>query len=75
MNCKELLGSLSDYLDEETKLQICDEVERHLKYCPSCKVQVDTMSRTVSLVRDLGNGCCRKEMVIKIRSRIVTRPE
>ena len=75
MNCKELLGSLSAYLDDETRMQICNEVERHLKYCPSCKVQVDTLSRTVSLVRDLGHGCCREELVIKLRTRIITRSE
>jgi anti-sigma factor RsiW len=73
MNCKDLLGSLSEYLDEETKRELCSEIERHLTACPSCKVQVDTMARTVSLVRHLSDGRLREEVVIRLRTRICTR--
>ena len=73
MKCKDLLGSLDDYLDEEAKRELCAEIEKHLSKCPSCKVQVDTIARTVSLVRHLGEGRLREEVVIRLRSRIVTR--
>ena len=41
--------------------------------CPKCKVQVDTLARTVSLVRHLGEGRLREEVVIRLRTRICTR--
>jgi anti-sigma factor RsiW len=73
MNCKDLLGSLSEYLDEEAQRELCSEIERHLAKCPKCKVHVDTMARTVSLVRHLGEGRLREEVVIRLRTRICTR--
>ncbi|MCA9729502.1 MAG: zf-HC2 domain-containing protein [Candidatus Eisenbacteria bacterium] len=73
MKCKDLLGALSEYLDEDAKRELCAEIERHLAKCPSCKVEVDTMTRTVSLMRHLGEGRLREEVVIRLRTRICTR--
>lgn len=75
MNCKDLLGQLSEYLDEETQRELCSEIERHLNDCPSCKIQVDTMARTVSLVRRMSDGRLREEVVIRLRTRICSRPD
>jgi anti-sigma factor (TIGR02949 family) len=73
MNCRDLLNGISDYLDDELRREICQELEAHLVECPDCKVYVDTMKGTVALVRDLGNGRCEEAMVVRLRSRILNR--
>jgi anti-sigma factor RsiW len=49
-NCRHLLGDLSDYVDETASQEICAEIERHLEGCENCRVVVDTLRKTVSLV-------------------------
>lgn len=52
-NCQHLLGDLSLYLDGEASAGLCAEIERHLADCENCRVVVDTLRKTVHLVRDL----------------------
>ena len=47
--CKNLLISLSDYIDGEANEALCLEIERHLAGCRNCRVVVDTLRKTVSL--------------------------
>ncbi|MCS6827298.1 MAG: zf-HC2 domain-containing protein [Caldilinea sp.] len=51
--CKELLVSLSDYLDGEAAEALCTEIERHLAGCEDCRVVVDTLRKTILLYRTL----------------------
>ncbi len=51
--CHELLGELSAYLDGEASEKLCNEIEQHLEECSDCRVVVDTLRKTVELVRDL----------------------
>jgi predicted anti-sigma-YlaC factor YlaD len=48
-NCRQLLGALSDYVDEDASQEICAEIERHLAGCENCRIVVDTLRKTVSL--------------------------
>jgi predicted anti-sigma-YlaC factor YlaD len=50
-NCRQLLGSLSEYVDGTAEESICADIERHLADCNNCRVVVDTLRRTVYLVR------------------------
>ncbi len=52
-NCRHLLGDLSDYLDGEASAEICAEIERHMADCDDCQVVVDTLKKTVHLVREM----------------------
>jgi anti-sigma factor RsiW len=52
-DCRHLLGDLSAYLDGEASAELCAEIERHLGDCENCRVVVDTLRKTVHLVRDL----------------------
>lgn len=52
-DCPHLLGDLSLYLDGEASAGLCAEIERHLADCENCRVVVDTLRKTVHLVRDL----------------------
>jgi anti-sigma factor (TIGR02949 family) len=48
-NCRELLESLSDYVDGELSENLCAELERHLTDCTNCRIVVDTLQKTIDL--------------------------
>ena len=49
MLCKEMLGSLSDYIDGDLEAELCAEIDRHVASCDHCSIVVDTLRRTVTL--------------------------
>jgi len=54
MLCKEMVGSLSDYIDGDLEAELCAEIEQHMAGCGNCRVVVDTLNKTVSLYREYG---------------------
>ncbi|UCE00631.1 MAG: zf-HC2 domain-containing protein [Chloroflexota bacterium] len=48
-DCRQLLNSLSDYVDGDVPQELCDEIELHMKDCDNCRIVVDTLSKTISL--------------------------
>ncbi len=48
-NCRELLGSLSAYVDGELDDELCSVLEQHLEECDDCRIVVDTLRKTVYL--------------------------
>lgn len=53
IRCRELLGSLSDYVDGELEETLCREIEAHMAECENCRIVVDTLRKTISLYRIL----------------------
>ncbi len=53
MECRELLGLLSDYVDGELDPELCAAIERHMAECNPCQVVVDTLRKTVTLYHEL----------------------
>ena len=53
--CRNLLGSLSLYLDGEAEASLCAEIERHMVDCENCRVVVNTLRKTVELYREHGH--------------------
>ncbi|HVP39774.1 MAG TPA: zf-HC2 domain-containing protein [Candidatus Saccharimonadales bacterium] len=49
MNCLDVMGRLSDYIDQEVAGEVCKELEAHLATCPHCRIEVNTLRRTVEL--------------------------
>lgn len=47
--CRDLLGSISDYLDGVLQEELCHELEKHLSECDNCRVVVDTFKKTIYL--------------------------
>ncbi|HUV27653.1 MAG TPA: anti-sigma factor [Anaerolineales bacterium] len=47
--CRQLLNSLSDYVDGDLQKDLCDEIELHMKDCENCRIVIDTLSKTISL--------------------------
>jgi len=50
--CRELLTSLSDYVDGELDEELCARIERHMEGCERCQIVVDTLRKTVYLYQE-----------------------
>lgn len=50
ISCDQLLGMLTDYLDGQSREELCQEIEAHVAGCDNCRVVVDTTRKTISLV-------------------------
>jgi predicted anti-sigma-YlaC factor YlaD len=48
-NCRQLLDSLSDYIDGSLEAEICAQIEGHLAECENCRIVVDSLNKTVHL--------------------------
>ena len=51
LTCQEVLDQLSDYLDEDARAELVQEVDVHLHECRHCQVEVDTLRRTIMIYR------------------------
>lgn len=49
LSCKELLGSISDYVDGELSEELCQEIRQHMAECHDCRVVLDTFNKTIYL--------------------------
>jgi anti-sigma factor RsiW len=47
--CRQLLSSLSAYVDHELSEELCTEIERHMADCQNCRIVIDTLKMTVDL--------------------------
>ena len=52
-DCKPFMERLCDALSEDLSSPLCQELQDHLKQCPDCSLQVDTIKRTVELYQAL----------------------
>jgi len=67
MSCKEVLESLSSYLDEELKQEVAVEMRKHIGMCSDCRAEFDTLTMTVKLYRHTENA----EMPAACHDRLV----
>jgi RNA polymerase sigma-70 factor, ECF subfamily len=49
VDCKEVLEQLSEYVDAESRAELCRQIEEHLARCSRCKIHVDTVRKTILL--------------------------
>ncbi len=52
-DCNQILSQLNDYADGEIPADLCLELEEHLSHCKNCSIVLDTLRKTIYLVRDL----------------------
>jgi anti-sigma factor (TIGR02949 family) len=69
-NCKELLGSLSSYIDGDLSPELCQELEKHLEGCDDCRVVLNTTKRTIDLVHAPNE---KPELPEDVRERLFKR--
>lgn len=67
-HCREMLGSLSDFIDGTAEASLCQEIERHLADCENCRVVVDTLRKTVYVVQASAAG--QPGIPDEVRSRL-----
>ena len=53
LSCREILDNLSSYIDAELDPSLCDEIESHMGNCNPCVAFLNTLKKTVVLVK-----CC-----------------
>lgn len=51
MTCKEVLDSLSSYIDEDLKQEVAQEMHKHIHVCSECRAHFDTINMTIKLYR------------------------
>jgi anti-sigma factor RsiW len=49
--CRNLLGSLSEFVDGTLEDELCAEIQRHMDGCDNCRVVVDSLRKTIYLYR------------------------
>jgi predicted anti-sigma-YlaC factor YlaD len=50
VDCQQVRDQLGEFLDDEALAEICTAIKRHLTVCPDCRVEVDTLRKTILLV-------------------------
>ena len=56
MQCADLVTYLSEYLDNNLRVELTREAEEHLATCHNCRVVLDTTRQTITLLRDHGQA-------------------
>jgi len=51
MTCKEVLDSISLYIDADLKEDIVGEMKRHIGMCSDCRAEFDSLTMTLKLYR------------------------
>jgi anti-sigma factor (TIGR02949 family) len=54
VRCDEVLEQLSEFIDEETRAELCEEIRVHLAQCEDCRIEVDTVKKTIMLFQKKG---------------------
>lgn len=49
LECMDLLGNMSSFIDGELDDEMCQELQRHMAGCEDCRVVFDTTTRTIYL--------------------------
>ncbi|NPA26014.1 MAG: hypothetical protein GXO36_00215 [Chloroflexi bacterium] len=49
--CRQWLDPISQYVDGELEEELCEALEAHLQHCPDCRLYLDTLAKTVRIVR------------------------
>ena len=52
MDCNEVLDQLGEYLDEDARAELCRAIEDHLKRCGGCRLEVDSVRKTIILYQN-----------------------
>ena len=61
LTCQEVLDQLSDYLDADARAELVEGVDVHLGNCAHCRVEVDTLKRTIEIYR------CDQRIVLPVK--------
>lgn len=66
-DCRQLLGTLSEYVDGELDEELCSILEQHLEGCEDCRIVVDTLRKTIYLYHATATT---EDIPVDIRKRL-----
>lgn len=69
-HCRRMVSVFSDYLDRDLRRAVCRKVDEHLKQCPDCRLYLDTLNRTITLYRGLGDVRVPKDVQSRLFATI-----
>ena len=69
--CEKIRRLLSEYLDDELRGAILEEVRIHLERCPDCELEVDSIKKTIRLYREA--SCDDVPVDVRIRLQDVIK--
>jgi predicted anti-sigma-YlaC factor YlaD len=55
MTCREVLDSLSSFIDEDMKQEVVQEMHKHIHVCSECRAHFDSLTMTIKLYRHVDN--------------------
>ena len=67
MSCKKVQKLLSDFLDDDLKEAVCEDIRKHLDDCPDCMVQVDSVKKVIRLFREATDTKMPVDIQIRLR--------
>ncbi|MFN8586386.1 MAG: zf-HC2 domain-containing protein [Candidatus Eisenbacteria bacterium] len=70
LTCQEVLDQLWEYLDEDARAELCAEIEGHLTGCCHCRVEVDSIRKTVLLFRAGDETCTPIQLSERLRTAL-----
>ncbi len=65
---KERIKEICEIMGEDLDAPLCEEVIEHLNACPTCKVYLDTVKKTVFLCREVE---CPEELPQEVNDRLL----
>ncbi len=60
LSCQEVLDQLAEYLDADAQAELVAQVDLHVGSCEHCRVEVDTLKRTIMIYR------CNEQVVLPV---------
>ncbi len=69
--CNQLLDNLSAFVDGELREELCQEIQQHIDECENCQVVVDTLRKTIYLVKS--NAAEPVDLPADVRERLFHR--
>lgn len=68
--CDHLIDQLADYFDDEASEAICRAVEEHMAACEDCTAMINTLRKTIDIVRAQPEGA---DLPDEVRLRLFRR--
>ena len=67
ISCKKVQELLSDYLDDDLRDAVCEEINKHLGDCPDCTVHVDSVKQVIRLYREATDTSMPVDIQIRLQ--------
>ncbi len=73
-HCLEMFKRLSEYIDNELDEFTCEELERHVEDCITCKICLVTLKKTVKLCKEMESNPVPESFSKKLKELIQNIP-